>query len=406
MNRRESAYVKSLVLVALAAVLTTAAFPQPWLTLVFPAVGVLFAAGGAAAASRFDAARKGRAFLPRAAAALLVPFWVFGAAVLTAMLAAGWSWSAEEGTAPLTWDTAWLWLLPFADPPISSDGFGLVGAVWFIRVYLWLLVLTPPLLWLSRRWPLRVMTVPLCAMALVTVGIVNPLGRTADIVLGLSAYTTCWLLGFAHRDGRLRQVPASTALVLGTGCAAAGIAVALWQEPLYGSYRLDLNPAAATLFSLGGVLLLLRLDPWMRWMERVRGIHPVLSLFHSRSLTAFLWVNVVITLTPTVLAATPLAPFHTATTSGEVLEYTATWVLLLAVLVLLGWCEDLGAGRRPRLLPRRRHRVAAGPAAVPARPEPARPELARPESAPDVTPDVAPGVVTAPVVPVTRSAAA
>lgn len=387
MNRRESAYVKALVVVALAAVLTTAAFPQPWLTLVFPAAGVLFAAAGAAAAARLDAVRRSGTFLRRAGAALLVPFWVFGAAVVTAMVAGGWAWSVEDGTAPLTWSTAWLWLLPFADPPISSDGWGLVGAVWFIRVYLWLLVLTPPLLWLSRRWPLRVMAVPVGAMTLVTLGIVNPLGATADIVVGLSAYTTCWLLGFAHRDGRLRQVPVAAALLLGAGCAAAGIAVALWQQPLYGSYRLELNPAATMLFSLGGVLLLLRLDPWMRWVERVRGVQPVLSLFHSRSLTAFLWVNVVITLTPAAIAATPLAEYHTASTRGEVLEFTATWVLLLAVLVLLGWCEDLGAGRRPRLLPRRRHRVEPAPAAAPARP------------------DTLPGVAPAPVAQVTRSAA-
>lgn len=373
MSRRESAYVKLLVVLALAAVLTAAALPRPWLTMAFPAVGILFAAGGAAAASRLDAVGSSRAYVRRAASALLVPFWVFGAAVVTAMLVGGWSWSVDDGTAPLTWSTAWLWLLPFADPPVSSDGYGLVGAVWFIRVYFWLLLLTPPLLWLFRRWPLRVLSVPLTAMALVTVGIANPLGRTADIILGLSAYTGCWLLGFAHRDGRLRYVPASSALGVGVVLTAAGVAVAFWQQPLYGSYSLDLNPAAAMLFSLGGVLLLLRLDPWMSGLDRLRGLHPVLSLFHSRTLTAFLWVNVVITLTPPVLAATPLARFHTATTSGALLEYATTWVLLLAVLVLLGWFEDLGAGRRPRLLPRRRRRATEEPAAVVVRPAVATP---------------------------------
>jgi hypothetical protein len=373
MSRRESAYVKSLVVVALAAVLTAAAFPRPWLTLVYPAAGVLFAAGGAAAASRLDAVRTSRGYVLRAALALLVPFWLFGAAVVTAMLVTGWSWDAEDGTAPLTWSTAWLWLLPLADPPVSSGGSGLAGAVWFVRVYLWLVVLTPPLLWLSRRWPLRVMAVPLTAMALVTVGIANPLGRTADVVLGLSAYTGCWLLGFAHRDGRLRRVPAAAALGAGAVLAAAGITVALWQQPHHGSYSLDVNPAAAMLYSLGGVLLLLRVDPWTRGLDRLRWLDPALSLFHSRTLTAFLWVNVVIALTPPLLAASPLAGFHTATPRGALLAYTATWVLLLATLVVLGWVEDLGAGRRPRLLPLRRRRAAAGPAPVAARPDVAAP---------------------------------
>jgi hypothetical protein len=40
-------------------------------------------------------------------------------------------------------------------------------------------------------------------------------------------------------------------------------------------------------------------------------------------------------------------------------------VLLLAAVVLLGWLEDLGAGRRPRLVPRRRTASAPAPAPVP-----------------------------------------
>jgi len=367
MRRRESTYVKLLVFVALGVVLTSGLVVRPWLSLLFPAVGVLFAAGGAAAAARLDAAGSGRSYLRRAGAGLLVPFWAFGGAVVTAMALDGWQWDPAAGSAPLTWSTAWRWLVPLVDPPVSTDGFGLVGELWFVRVLLWLLLLTPPLLWLSRRWPLRLMTLPLLTMLLVTVGIVNPLGHTADVLLGLCAYTGCWLLGFAHHDGRLREVPADVALAVGTAFAAAGVGLALWQQHLHGTYGLEANPAAATLFSLGGVLVLFRLDPCMRGLERIRGLRPVLSLFHGRTLTAFLWVNVVIALTPPALAATPLARFHTPTVSGALLEYAAAWVLLVGAMVLLGWLEDVGAGRRPRLLLRRRRRVVAP--AVPVRPE-------------------------------------
>ncbi|SNT06802.1 Acyltransferase family protein [Geodermatophilus pulveris] len=362
MNRRESTYVKSLVLVALAAVLTASAYPRPWSAMVFPAAGVLFAAGGAAAAARLDAAGSARAYLRRAAPALLLPFWAFGAAVVTVMALGGWESDPMAGSAPLDWRTGWLWLLPLADPPVSTDGLGMVGPLWFVRVFLWLALLTPPLVWLVRRWPLRLMAVPLVCMGLVTVGIANPLGTTADILLGLCAYAGCWLLGAAHHDGRLRAVPAGVALAGGAVLTAAGIGLALWQQELHGTYALEANPAAAMLFSLGGVLVLLRLDPWLGALDRVRGVRPVLSLFHGRTLTAFLWADPLILLTPPALALTPLARFHTATPRGVLLEYAATWVLLLGAVVLLGWLEDLGAGRRPGLLPRRRRRAAAAPA--------------------------------------------
>ncbi len=381
MRRRESTYVKLLVFVALGWVLTAETFPSPWLSVAFPALGVLFAAGGAAAAARLDAVGSTRAHLWRAGPALLVPFWAFAATAVTVMVVGGWRWDPDAGSEPLTWSTAWRWLLPLVDPPVPTGGSGLVGALGFVQVALWLLLLTPPLLWLSRRWLLRLMTLPLLTVVLVAIGIANPVGHTADVVLGLCAYTGCWLLGFAHHDGRLRQVPADVALLGGGLCVAAGIGLALWQQDLYGTYALAANPLATTLFSLGGVLVLLRLDPWLRWLERARGLRPVLSLFHGRTLTALLWVDVVIVLTPPALALTPLARFHTATLQGALLQYAASWVLLLAAVVLLGWLEDLGAGRRPRLVPRRRTAPAPAPAPAPV-PQPRPAPLAEPRPGP------------------------
>ncbi|SDM55051.1 hypothetical protein SAMN05660642_02783 [Geodermatophilus siccatus] len=382
MRRRESTYVKLLVFVALGWVLTAETFPRPWLSVAFPALGVLFAAGGAAAAARLDAVGSTRAHLRCAGPALLVPFWAFAATAVTVMVVEGWRWDPDAGSEPLTWSTGWRWLLPLVDPPVPTGGSGLVGALGFVQVALWLVLLTPPLLWLSRRWLLRLMTLPLLTVVLVAIGIANPVGHTADVVLGLCAYTGCWLLGFAHHDGRLRRVPGDVALLGGGLCVAAGIGLALWQQDLHGTYALVANPLATTLFSLGGVLVLLRLDPWLRWLERARGLRPVLSLFHGRTLTALLWVDVVIVLTPPALALTPLARFHTATTQGALLQYAASWVLLLAAVVLLGWLEDLGAGRRPRLVPRRRTAPAPAPVPVP-QPRPAPVAEPRPAPVPD-----------------------
>jgi hypothetical protein len=363
-RRPESTYVRLLPVIALGLVLAAAVSGRAWPSLVFPALGVLFAAGGAAAAGHLDAAGSGRAYLRRAVAALLVPFWVFGATVVAVMTLEGWRWDVMAGSAPLTWSTAWRWVLPLTDPPVSTEGLGLTGSLWFVRTWLWLVLLTPPLLWSSRRWPLRVMALPLSTMVLAAVGVVNPTGSTADVVLGVCGYTGCWLVGSAHHDGRVRRVPTEVALAVGAVLAAAGVGLALWQQPVYGTASPDANPAAATLFSLGGVLVLLRIEPWMRWLDGVRGLRPVASLVHGHTLTAVLWVDVVVALTPPALAATPLARFHTATVQGGLLQYAATGVLLLAAVASLGRLDDLAAGRPPRFL-RRRRRVDPAPDAAP-----------------------------------------
>jgi hypothetical protein len=60
-RRPESTYVRLLPVIALGLVLAAAVSGRAWPSLVFPALGVLFAAGGAAAAGHLDAAGSGRA---------------------------------------------------------------------------------------------------------------------------------------------------------------------------------------------------------------------------------------------------------------------------------------------------------------------------------------------------------
>ena len=60
-------YLRVLAAVALVFVVSGAVLDLAWLPLLFPAVGVLFAVGGAVAASAADRAASGRAFVrPRA----------------------------------------------------------------------------------------------------------------------------------------------------------------------------------------------------------------------------------------------------------------------------------------------------------------------------------------------------
>src|SRR5688500_9375643 len=115
MRRENETWLHALVVVALAMALAFAAFGWNWLPLAFPARGMLFAAGGAACAAVLDRADDAWAFLRRAGLRLLLPFWLFAAVLVPVMLDRGWRADADLGSAPLTWDTGWLWVLPLAD---------------------------------------------------------------------------------------------------------------------------------------------------------------------------------------------------------------------------------------------------------------------------------------------------
>ena len=80
---------------------------------------------------------------------------------LAVMFAVGWTVEGDTyGAANLSWRNAWLWIFPLADPQASDLGADWALPLWYIRTYLWFLLISPALLWLFRRWPLRTMVVP------------------------------------------------------------------------------------------------------------------------------------------------------------------------------------------------------------------------------------------------------
>ncbi|MGY2129986.1 acyltransferase family protein [Blastococcus sp. SYSU DS0617] len=359
-------YLRILAAVSLLLVVADVTLGLDWLPLTFPAVGVLFAVGGAAAASAAGAPGAAR----RAVTALLLPFWVFAAAVLAVMLARGWQADPFRGAEPFTWSTVGLWLLPISDPPASVEGIPWVLTAWFVPTLLWLTLATPALLWLFRRWPLRLLAVPVVTVLVLSTGIATLTGSARDVVLDLCVYACCWLVGFARHDGRLSGLSPRRTLVLGAVLLASGLARAGSRQDLVDAGRIDEVPVAALLCSLGLVVLLLRV-PWRG--DRLRTGRPgaVLSAVGARSLTVFLWAPAAAAAAVPALALSPLAAYHTDDASGALLRFATTCVLLLVVVLLVGWAEDVGAGLRPTLLGARRPRASGtrpvAPAPVPAR---------------------------------------
>nr|WP_252365193.1 glycosyltransferase [Saccharomonospora piscinae] len=319
----------------------------PWLSMAFPAMGVMFAVGGSLTA-RSLGTRPAVDVVGSRIVRLLPPLWVLAVIMVPLMLVTGWSTATEESWASdtLRWPELALWIFPVLDPPHSDWALGRDAAIvlWYVRAYLWFVLLTPLLLRLFRRRPLLTVLAPLALVGADAV-LGSPLAEAGDVgqgVLDFATFGACWVLGFAHRDGWLARTRVA---VLG-GLAATSVALGLWwaaTHPSWGSYDLNEIPLGQALVSAGFVLVLLRLSPSLHWLGRVPALDRLVTVLNARAVTVYLWHNVAIFLA---------APIVLWWGDYSVPEHLAVAVLLTATAVFLfGWAEDLAARRRVTLLP-------------------------------------------------------
>ena len=349
--RTRDRYIDFLRALALVRVVTFHMFGWVWLPAIFPSIGIMFALGGALVTSSLDRTTSVPNFWRKRFRRLLPPFWVFGATMLVVMFAAGWTVEGGYNVAELTWSNAWRWILPLADPQASELGADWVLPLWYIRTYAWFLLISPALLWLFRRWPVRTMAVPAVVLPLMTLGLIDFADPYWDIVATLCTYGICWMLGFAHHDGKIRELPLGTTIMVGVALMAGGLWFALSQQERYESWNVDDNPLAGLLYFTGAVLILLRLYTRMDWLGRLPTLDAIISLINSRAMTIYLWGNFAIFLAPFALEYAGLGAFVTDDLRGQTLTYLAAWALIFVAVLLVGWVEDVAAAKRPRLLP-------------------------------------------------------
>ncbi|MEU8301530.1 glycosyltransferase [Micromonospora sp. NPDC048909] len=332
---------------ALARVITYHMFGAAWMSFAFPAMGVMFALGGSLMARSLDRA-PGQAVNSRLRR-LLPALWAMGALLVPVMIWHGWP---ERPS----WPALLTWLVPIAQPPGSAWAEDVTGVLWYLVTYLWLVLLSPALLGLYRRWPLPTLLLPLAAVVLLQT-VPPALGSAVDsVVTDLATFGACWVVGFAHRDGWLRRVPLAALIAMASLCLGIGVGWTL----THAEDGFDLNdiPLAQAFYSLGFVLLLLRVSPPMTWLARVRPLDRLVSALNSRALTIYLWHNAAIAVCFVV------GDLVDAWRIGKVGYLTVALALLFAVVLALGWIEDLSARRKPRLAP--------WPAAIPAKPNQTR----------------------------------
>jgi peptidoglycan/LPS O-acetylase OafA/YrhL len=349
-------YFDTLRTVAIIRVVLFHAFPVAALELVFPSMGVLFALGGSLMVKSLD--RSARRAIGNRVRRLLPALWVMGLILVPLMLRRGWPDHP-------TWSLL-LWVFPVATPPSSEFGFAAAGVLWYLVTYLWLVLLSPPLLKLYRRFRLPSVLLP---PALLAVFVLYPdaFGPTVGtVVQNVLAYAACWMLGFAHREGHLARLRPAVVLSLAAACVAGALAWAGQHPAEAGALDLPGIPLAYAVYHAGFVLALLRWSPRMDWLARIRPLDGFVSMVNNRAVTIYLWHNVAITIAVLLFGTLKLWEIPTP----ALVDFSIALACLAVAVLSLGWVEDIAARRRPRMSPfprRRTPRAAAdGTVVVPA----------------------------------------
>lgn len=362
--RGRDQYIDGLRALALVRVMAFHTFGWAWLPVLFPSMGVMFALAGSLVASSLDRAPGAHwTVLRKRVRRLLPPLWLYGAVLVALMSWQGWAVGTGIGT-PLTWRSALNWVVPLSDPPGSVWGDEFVIPLWYVRTYLWLLLLSPMLLWLFRRHPVRMLAAPPLLLGLLYSGLVDRETPTGDTIEHLATFATCWMLGFAHHDGLLRRLPKGRSVTGGLLLMAAGLAYAWLRPDASSGFQIDDIAIASALYSAGAVLLLLRLYPARTFLDRMPRLSGLVSAMNARAMTIYLWGNLCIFSATFVVESNPWTrPLSRDDLTGQVTQFAAAWLVLTVVVLGFGWAEDLAAGRRPRINPWPRRKPAARKAA-------------------------------------------
>ncbi len=329
---------------AIARVIVYHVFGRAWLTIAFPAMGVMFALAGSLMAASVE--RRGpQAAVKSRVRRLLPPLWALGLVAVTIMLAAG--WSTRDTTHPLNPATLLFWIFPVGDPPGSTWGMSLWEVLWYIRAYLWFVLLTPLVLVLYRKSWWAAIAAPLVLLAGLTISGWTPADEGHNIIWDVAIYGPCWIIGFAHHDGRLARVRLPVLLTVAGISAVGGMA---WLFAHHLAHDGDLNdvPVSQALWSLAFMLLVLRWRPSMDWLDRMPSVATIVRFINARAVTIYLWHN------PLIPVAGAFVTMLVAQRWGRwepVLVFGIDIVFTLIVTLAIGWVEDLAARRRPAVVP-------------------------------------------------------
>ncbi|MGC5032635.1 acyltransferase family protein [Micromonospora sp. DT229] len=303
------------------------------LTLLFPAMSVMFALAGSLMAASLH--RFGPTAVGRRLRRLLPSLWVVAAIFVPAMLLTG---------LPLT-PKVLLWLFPIADPPANYWGALALSPMWYLRDYLWFVLASPIALWLFRRYPLPTLLAPYCLLVAIEFGVYP---NAPGVLREFGLYFGAWLLGFAHQAGMLRRLANRLLVPIVLTLAAVGGAWIL-SHPGPRGYDLNDNPLGNALWSAAFILVVLgRAPSSAEWVDRNAVFGRAVTVLNRRALTVYLWhMAFVVALTPLV----DVVGWSHQDLLGLAIRVVLVFLLVGVVTALFGWVEDVAAQRPPELLP-------------------------------------------------------
>jgi peptidoglycan/LPS O-acetylase OafA/YrhL len=253
---------------------------------------------------------------------------MLGAFAVPLMLLHGWH--------SFSWADLIPWLFPLINPPASEWGAPLVVALWYLRAYLWFVLLSPLLWWLFARAPAATLLAPLAAAVVLSTVVTLPGNPATDVLWSTAAYGTAWLLGYARHTGLLDRLswPAGLAAAAALG-AAALVRAAADAEGLH-------DPLAQVLWGTGVVLVALRARPRLAWLDAAPLLRRAVALLNARAVTVYVWQ------VPMVAAGLWLLG---DAAGPPLLTVAAGAALTVAAVLCTGWVEDLAAKRTLALVP-------------------------------------------------------
>ena len=321
-----SVYLDALRAVALVRVIVFHASGS-WMVTAFTAMPLMFFIAGTLYAASLDR-RPAPSVVRDRYRRIMLPYWLY----LAAMLALWGAMGVLGEITPANW-------VGFLFPVVSMGGPVGPGAdtalhltwfaLWYIQMHLVLSLIGGPL----RRWQQqrpRVLWTSLGGIFLL--GALGAPGLSIAVF-----YAACWILGYAHHDGKveawLRPRWGRVCLVLGPigavaffGFHSRAVVVAAFGVAFLGVFWLAL--------ALG---LQPRIEPWLEG----RAQRSVTTWFSQRSLTIYLWHGVALWIMVELDLPGALAT-----------RLAGCAVLLVVAVLAFGWMEDIAAKRSMQLWPR------------------------------------------------------
>lgn len=328
-----SAYVDTLRALAIARVYLHHTLWIGWFTMVFPSMSVMFALAGFLTAVSLDRGGITRTVWSRVRR-LLPPLWGLAAVAVPLMLALGWD--------SVRWSDLVYWVLPLANPTTSSWAGAFALALWYLRAYLWFVLLSPILWWVFRRWPIPALLTPMAAAVVMHSSLVAlpEASRTLDVVSSTALYGTCWMLGFARHTGLLDRWSWKVCGAIAATLALTGVAWALFVTP---------DAVTEMFWGTGFVVIIMRLHPSMQWLDRFPRVRTAIAALNARAVTIYVWHLPVLFAAGAIVGLSGLDPLENGL--GKALAIVLGTVLLALAVMGTGWIEDLAAKRRPSVIP-------------------------------------------------------